>query len=78
MSERDAKVLEIIAEVSDVPLADIRNSTSVESLGLDSLDSLEAMMRLEDAFGVELDAVRFSACTSVGDILKEVAAAAPP
>lgn len=77
MRERDSTVLRIIADVADLPLAELSGATSVESLGLDSLDNLEAMMRLEDAFGIELDAVRFSTCVSVGDILQEVAAAVP-
>ena len=36
---------------------------------MDSLDTLEAVMKIEDRFGVEIDPGEFSACESVSQII---------
>ena len=52
MFERIAKYL---AEQMDIPMEDITPETTFESLGIDSLDTVEMVMDLEDDLGVELE-----------------------
>lgn len=72
MNEIELKVLEILSEVCKIPRSELDGNTSIESLGLDSLDNLDTMMKLEDAFSVELDAARFSLCMHVSDLISEI------
>jgi acyl carrier protein len=44
-------------------------ATRLDALGMDSLDTLEAVMKIEDRFGVEIDPGEFSACESVSQII---------
>jgi len=46
----------------------IEPSTTIEELGLSSLERVELMMALEEAFQVTLDEGAFSAATTVGDL----------
>jgi len=51
----DAKINEIIAEQLDVKLEDIKNDSSfIEDLGADSLDTAELVMAFEEAFDIEI------------------------
>jgi acyl carrier protein len=49
------RVRHIIAEQFGIPEADIKNESSfVDDLGADSLDTVELVMALEEAFGCEI------------------------
>ena len=48
------KVREIIGEHLDMDASSINNETSFEELGIDSLETVEVMMELEDAFEMEI------------------------
>lgn len=50
------KVKEIMAEHLDMDTDSITSETSFEELGIDSLETVEVMMELEDAFDIEIDA----------------------
>ena len=52
MFERIAKYL---SEEMDIPMEDITPDTTFESLGIDSLDTVEMVMDLEDDLGIELE-----------------------
>ena len=57
MAERDitAEVKRIIKEQLDVAETEIKpESTFIEDLGADSLDTVELVMALEDEFGIEI------------------------
>ncbi len=55
MDEIEAKVKKIVAEQLGVNEADIKNESSfVDDLGADSLDTVELVMALEDAFETEI------------------------
>lgn len=55
MSEREAKVKQIIAEKLGVGEDKVTPQASfVDDLGADSLDQVELIMALEDEFGVEI------------------------
>ena len=53
MDNIDARVKKIVAEQLGVAEADIKNESSfVNDLGADSLDTVELVMALEDEFGM--------------------------
>jgi len=64
------KIAELIADSKDMNVADITMETSFEDMELDSLDVIEVVMSIEEAFGITLeieDSVR-----TVGDLVELV------
>ena len=49
------KVVEVLAEYKDMEASDIKLETTFAELELDSLDTVELVMALEEAFDVELE-----------------------
>jgi len=55
MDNIEQRVKKIVAEQLGVNEADIKNDSSfVDDLGADSLDTVELVMALEDEFGIEI------------------------
>ncbi|OXS19734.1 acyl carrier protein [Pseudomonas rhodesiae] len=55
MSDIEQRVKKIVAEQLGVAEADIKNESSfVDDLGADSLDTVELVMALEDEFEIEI------------------------
>ena len=55
MENVEQRVKKIVAEQLGVNEAEIKNESSfVEDLGADSLDTVELVMALEDEFGIEI------------------------
>jgi acyl carrier protein len=55
MDNIDDRVKKIVAEQLGVKQEDIKNESSfIDDLGADSLDTVELVMALEDAFGTEI------------------------
>ena len=55
MSDIEQRVKKIVAEQLGVAEADIKiDSSFVDDLGADSLDTVELVMALEDEFGIEI------------------------
>ena len=50
------KVKEIIVEQLGLDESEIKEDTSFEALGLDSLDVVELLMAIEEEFGIEIKA----------------------
>lgn len=50
------KVRETVAEQLGMDINEINADTTFEDLGIDSLDTVELMMELEDVFNIEIDA----------------------
>lgn len=48
------KVKELLAEHLDIDASEISGETSFEDLGIDSLDTVEIIMELEEEFGIEI------------------------
>lgn len=49
------KIREYLSKQLDIPAESIEESTTFESLGIDSLDIVEMVVDLEDELGVELE-----------------------
>lgn len=62
------KIKALIAEHLDIEEETITMETTFEDLGIDSLDTVELMMEVEDEFGVEVKAAE------VGKSVKELVA----
>ena len=48
-------IAELIAERNECDISEITPETTLEDLGIDSLDTDEMMMNLEDKIGVEIE-----------------------
>ena len=48
------KVTELISRVSGVPVAEIKPEAKLSDLDMESLEKLECVMSLEDAFHIEI------------------------
>ena len=62
------KIKTLIADHLDIDADEITLDTTFEALGIDSLDTVELMMEVEDEFGVEVKA------QEVGKSVKELVA----
>ena len=49
------KIAKYLAEQMDISMDEITPETTFESLGIDSLDTVEMVMDLEDELGIELE-----------------------
>ncbi|MFA7636566.1 MAG: acyl carrier protein [Monoglobales bacterium] len=57
------KIKNVLADHVDMDLSEITSETTFQDMGIDSLETVEIMMELEDEFGVEI---------AVGEIGKTV------
>ncbi len=73
MSSSAAKVKEIIAQQLGVNIDDIHdNSKFIEDLGADSLDTVELVMALEEAFNTEIPDDQAEKLKTVGDAVQYI------
>jgi acyl carrier protein len=52
--DKKARAHKVIAEQLGIQIDDIKIDSSLESLGADSLDTVEIVMAMEDEFGIEI------------------------
>ena len=73
MAEIRKKVIAIIAEQLAKPEDSIsENSHFVDDLGADSLDSVEIIMAIEEAFGIEIPESEQEKIRTVGDAISYI------
>ena len=65
-------VAELIAERNDSDPAEITRETRFQDVGIDSLDTVEMLMNLEDKIGVEIELSQ--KVETVGDLVDYVVA----
>ena len=67
------KICEVISEQMDVPKDDIKMETSFsKDLGADSLDILQIITELEEAFGMEFTGDNANELKTVADVVEYV------
>ena len=64
------KVVEILVDAKDLDAANIAETSTWNDLGFDSLDTVELVMSVEDAFGVSLE--MDETMQTVGDVVKAI------
>lgn len=62
------KIKEVLADHLDEDMSAVTEDTSFEELGIDSLETVEILMELEDEFGIEIPAA--SAGKTVGSLVE--------
>lgn len=62
----------IVDELSIDPKKVTLDSKLKEDLGADSIDAVQIIMDLEDAFGIEIDEDNAGAMETVGDVVKYI------
>ena len=67
------KVVEILVEAKDLEAEKITEASTWDDLGIDSLDTVELVMNMEDAFGISLEMTEDM--KTVGDVVKAIDAA---
>ncbi len=69
----ELRVKKIVAEQLGVNESEVKNESSfVNDLGADSLDTVELVMALEEEFGIEIPDEDAEKITSVGDAVKYI------
>ncbi len=61
-------IAEIIAERNDCDVSEIKEDSTFQELGIDSLDTVEMIMELEDKLGKEIELDQ--KVETVGDLVK--------
>lgn len=65
-------IKKILVEQLGVDEDSITEQTTIEDLGADSLDLVEAIMNIEDEFGIEIADEDVDSIKSVGDIINYI------
>ncbi len=63
-------IAKLISEHNDCPVEDITEETTFQALGIDSLDTVELLMNLEDTVGREIELDR--KVETVGELVRFV------
>ena len=53
------KVIKILADHLEMEESEITKETTLDELGVDSLDAVELIMEIEDEFGIEIETDEF-------------------
>ncbi len=66
------KVAAIIATKLSIDPSTIKNESTLQDLGADSLDLVEIIMKLEEQFGIEIDDAKAETFKNVTDVVEYV------
>jgi len=73
MSDIETRLIEIVSKNLSIPKSRItRDSRYVDDLGLDSLDQVEFIMKLEEEFGIEIPDEAAEKVKTVDDAIKYI------
>ena len=73
MSDIETRLIEIVSKNLSIPKSRItRDSRYVDDLGLDSLDQVEFIMKLEEEFGIEIQDEAAEKVKTVDDAIKYI------
>ena len=72
MNTVDARVMRIISRSAMVPIESVTPSTPLSSLGIGSLEQIECVLAVEEAFQVELDPQELWQSRTVKDLVEAV------
>ena len=64
-------IAEIVADRTDTAMEDVKNESTFRDLGIDSLDTVEVLMELEDKLGTTIELDR--KIETVGDLVAFIA-----
>ena len=69
MTEQDvfSAIAELVADRTDCNIEDVKMESTFRDLGIDSLDTVEVLMELEDKLGTEIELDR--KISTVGDLV---------
>jgi acyl carrier protein len=67
-----ARCIELVADTKKVPASSITLETTLESLGIDSLDKINIGFAVEEEYGIEIPDASLNELRSVGDIVHGV------
>ena len=68
----DRRVIQLVANAAGVAPAEIDVAADLSSLGMGSLERLECVLNIEDAFHVELDESDLRKLRTVGELVAAV------
>lgn len=64
------KIIEILSEISGIPVSEINKDTRVSGdLGMSSFDLADTVVTVEETYGLRIPDERFSDLETVGDII---------
>lgn len=72
MNDTYTKVASIVAEILSIDKTTITPETTFEKLGADSLDKLEIIMKLEEAFGIEINDEQAAKLTTLAEAVQKI------
>lgn len=61
-------VVEAVSEIARIPESNIDPKSAIADLGLDSLDTVEILMVMDDKLGIETDARVLDGANSIEDL----------
>lgn len=66
------EVRTIIAEQLSIPVDSLKDDTTLDSIGADSLDRVEIVMNLEDHFSIEIDDDMAEKLVTLADVINYI------
>lgn len=74
MKTIECQVIEIIARAVMIPVNEVAPESKLSALGVASLDQVECVLAVEDAFHIEIDTATLGQLRTVQDVINVVKA----